>query len=92
MRHLVKDFYVDADRYCFIIIKKSVGKTGKGEGQEKETNWCYPATISSVETFIANEGAKEWVNGDWNRMKEYIDTALTNFREALPELVKKRYT
>lgn len=91
MQHLTKDLYIDADQYCFIITRKTVAKSGESKGKERFENDGYLPTISSVERFIANEGAKEWVNGDWNRMTTFINEALANFRTSLPELVKKRY-
>lgn len=91
MIHLANDYHVDADNYCFIIKQKGVYESGKQKGQEKIENILYPAHISGVERFIADEGVKQYINGDWNRMVSFIETSLKNFQEGLPALIKKRY-
>ncbi|ANS04899.1 hypothetical protein [uncultured Mediterranean phage] len=68
--HLVGDYYVAADAYCYIIKERKVS----AKGEARLDNVCYPAQWKDVENFVKDICAKEYVNGDWNRMVDMVNS------------------
>lgn len=85
MKHLIDDIYLTQDKYQFILLKKGVCKSGKHNGEEKFDEMAYCPTYDSVGRVLTQMGFKQWVNGDFERCKNFISEAFTNLQKYIKE-------
>ena len=55
MIHIEGDYYLDSDRFQFIICKKLIAKTGKNVGQEYYDPVAFCGNLFQVKNWLFNE-------------------------------------
>lgn len=88
--HLIGSICIEADKYQFSLVKKSVAKSGKEEGKTTYRDISHHATPEQVHSKLESMCATELINGDWNRMIAMFRESRANFIKALPKLIERR--
>ena len=76
MKHLAKDIFLECDGdYSFVLKRKLYTKTGKKKGDAYYEIIGYFSNMERVRVRLKDLGYMEWVNGDLEQCKKFIEQA-----------------
>jgi hypothetical protein len=78
MIHIVDDWYMDADRFCYTVGRLATRKDKKGEEQEYLKNPTYHGTVAHALRSILEDGVRDKIE----------KKSLTNLAEVFAEMEK----
>lgn len=94
MKHLAKDIYLESpDQYNFVLVRKWHATDKKGEFivddngsiKELESPLGYFSNFERVWSKITELGWREFINGDINECKKFMDEASNNFKKYMDD-------
>ena len=84
MKHLAKNVYLKRDgEYSFELMRKTFVKEGKHAGKERYITLGYFSNMERVLNKLKDLGYEEWINGDVEACRTFINTAVDNAIESL---------
>ena len=73
-KHILNEWYMDNDRYNYILVKRSIVKEGKRKGEEKFTNESFYPNLPSLKRGILNKIILEdFINVELTELLNNID-------------------
>lgn len=80
--HLMDDFYLTADKYCWIIERRWINKSGKNAGKEKKEVMSYHPTIDQALTSVLERALRSSDVHTMAELLEYHKMVATALRDA----------
>jgi len=79
MKLLAKDVYLKRDgEYSFELMRKKFTREGKNVGKVYYETLGYFSNMEKVLTRLKDMGYEEWINGDVEACRSFINTAFDN--------------
>lgn len=71
MLKLTDDYFVDADTYNWILVKKRISDKGKNKGEVVYDSWKFFPTLESLMRYVKNAKDKSLISR-YNDFDEYL--------------------
>lgn len=85
-QHIIQDVFLSQlDEYNFVLQRKYIIKEGKNAGNEAFQTLGYYPNLDLVAERVGVLAEAEWVNGDFNRCRNYINGAVDNLKKFIKE-------
>lgn len=82
MKHIAKDVYLKRDgQWSFELVRKTIGNGAKNKGEEVFTTLGYYSNMDRVWSKLKDMGYEEWVNGDLQSCRNFINEASESVKE-----------
>ncbi|MHA1395983.1 MAG: hypothetical protein ACTSRZ_20970 [Promethearchaeota archaeon] len=79
MKQLTDDLWLDSDEYNLTLFRKSIVEKGKDKGKERFVPVGYFVNIKQVARRLVDDGVKEFINGDWEKLQKYYKQTYERF-------------
>jgi hypothetical protein len=85
MKQLTDDLWLDSDNYCLILKKRHISEGEKHKGREYFIDVGYFNDMKQVARRLIDDGVKEFINGDWEKLQKYYDETYKRFIKAIED-------
>jgi len=83
MKQLTNDLWLDSDEYNLTLLRKSIVEKGEDKGKERFVPVGYFVNIKQVVRRLVDDGVKEFINGDWEKLQKYYEQTYERFIKAI---------
>ena len=90
MIHLANNYYLDADKYTFLIKERVVYKTGKHKGEEAFENIEYHSSFKRCFEAVNELLARDGINYRWDKI--HVSGAYKALNRALQKVTSPDFT